>query len=233
MAGAGNGGHSLGDRPQNFRDLYEADGNYPIDEDQPRCNSISNRGRRCGKQACLGATTCKFHFGGPKDMKGRYDAYIKSEKLRERYKRHLTDGELTDQRDDLALLRAMCETIVEKHTAVLEAEGDEVDEARLSAMSGAIERVTRLVEAITRREQAQEFLIHVDDVTKAISKVSEIIARNITDQGLVRSIIAELTAIQLRRTTSDPDQLFRLPAAALDVPPNHEANALSEVPDAP
>lgn len=159
-------------------------------------------------------------------MAGRYDKFIKSDKLRERYQALLKDGELTDQKDDLALLRTFCEAIIEKHTAVMSAE-DDIDENRISAMAASIERVTRLVSVITQREQAQEFLIHVEDVTKVITKIAEIITRNVPDPALRDSIIIEMTGIQIRKASQSPENQFRLPPAALDVPPPPIDTALS------
>lgn len=133
-------------------------------------------------------------------MGGRWDNAIKSEKLREKYQRIRKDEDLTDQKDDLALMRAFCEVIVEKHTMILEAEGeDNIDEAKLNAMANSIERVSRLIEAIDKRERAQENFIHAEEVVKAMQKVAEIIARNIKDRTLVATIVQEISAIHVGR----------------------------------
>lgn len=152
-------------------------------------------------------------------MTGRYEDMIKSERLRDKYIRIRKDPELMDQKDDLALLRAFCELVVEKHTAIIEAEAGDIDESRLAAMSSQIERITRLVDAITKREQQQDAFIHIDEIGKALSKVVEIIGRHVKDPMAVAAIAQEITSIQVGRRSVEPNEVLQLPPAAeVDTP---------------
>lgn len=125
---------------------------------------------------------------------GKYDTVIKSESLRKAYLRFATDDTITDQGDDLALLRAMCEVLVARHSDV---EDKELGVEKIMAITNMLLQVDKLIKSITEREAKQKFLVHISSVKTLIEKISDVLIRHIKDPEEVRRIVADVTAIEI------------------------------------
>lgn len=185
-----------------------------VDLARVRCSAMSRQtGLRCAGYSCHGQTLCMYHGGThvPVEVlvlaKGRYDEVIGNASLLEKYKRLKKDDDLTSQEDDLALLRAMCEVIVERafksDTPVASMSTDAI-----AAVTAMLERVDRLVSSISERESRQKLTIRVAEIAKVIDRVFEVVGKYVKDPGTMQAIGRELANVSI--PDADPS-LPRLP----------------------
>jgi hypothetical protein len=88
---------------------------------QAPCSAHSKRsGEGCKSRAVIGRTTCRMHggktpvgIGSPHLKSGRYSKLLPA-RLLERYQQQLTDPELLGLRDEIALLDARAEELVQQ-----------------------------------------------------------------------------------------------------------------------
>lgn len=137
---------------------------------------------------------------------GRYDAAIKSESLREKYTRLQRDTELRDQGDDLALLRAFCEVMVEKATDAESAESlSEMTPAQIAGVTNMLQQIDRLIGSITKREERSQFMVHAKDIAALVERMTEVVVRHVKDPEVVGRICSDLTAISIPAAQLPPE----------------------------
>lgn len=166
-----------------------------------RCTSISEQTNyRCGRPAEFGHDKCYAHMG-------RYDTAIKSEALREKYKRLQRDTELRDQQDDLALLRAFCEVMVEKATDAESTESlSEMTPTQIAGVTNMLQQIDRLIGTITRREERSQFMVHAKDIAALVERMTEVVTRHVKDPEIVGRICSDLTAISIPAAQLPPEE---------------------------
>ena len=142
-----------------------------------------------------GTHVCKYH-GGVTSL--RYKGAIKNNKLRDAYVRHATDPLLTDQKDDLALLRAMCEAVLSSldadDTSPLDPQFEGVDRPEKEAkLLNLIDRIDRIVKTVNDREAKNKLFVHIKDISNLLDRFTEIATRHIKDPAVLAAMVAELT----------------------------------------
>lgn len=178
-----------------------------------RCHAVNkSTGHRCKAYTCANSNYCRYHGGRHVDFHllhalrkmGRYDDIIKNEALRDKYKRTSADKAITDQKDDLALLRAMCEVIVERAFP----EGASVENMaldRVSVVTNLLKQVDQLISAITEREKKLDMLVRVDSVKELVDRIVDTVSRHVDDPEVLRKIASEITSSSV--TSSAPPTL--------------------------
>lgn len=173
-----------------------SDGEYVASNGRSRrcmayCRSTGNR---CRQWAIPGCTVCKYHGG----RVGRYDDAIKNQALRDKYKQQVADKQLTDLEDDLALLRAMTEVIVERAFPA-DADVKDIPADRIGVISTLLEKVTKLVDSITKHQLAKGQLVSIQSMTRMVDTMTLILQRHIPDQELLRRIVADMTTVTVEQ----------------------------------
>lgn len=213
-------------------DIREGETEYPISYwGRTRCTAVSRRhGKRCKAYACHGNNCCRYHGGHhtPKELliatgatkelaDVRYAGRIQNETLREKYLRAAQDPELTDQKDDVALLRAMTEALLERFP-----HDKEMSPTGMAAISGMLKEVTRTINAITDREAKLDGLIPVSQVAQMCEAIVEIITRHVTDSETIRRIASEMSKLEAGRKRKVPIESRVLPPSPdqprIDIP---------------
>ncbi len=159
-----------------------------------RCNGMSRQtGFRCANYAVPGRNYCKYHgghAGGYDPIK--YAGVIKSAKLRDRYLELAKDTNLTDMKDDLALLKAMMMTLAERF---LTDEGEaEIGVDKMQAISSLVRDIRNLVKVMTDTEVKRKYLVSLDDIESVTQSMLDALKKHIKDPEVVRLIIADVTA---------------------------------------
>lgn len=173
-------------------DLTESGVNFRTSSGLPRCRSISvQTNMRCGRSVVLGSDRCYAHVP-------RYDSAIKSESLREKYQRLKKDTELRDQNDDLALLRAFCEVMIEKATDAESVDSlSEMTPIQIAGITNMLQQIDRLIASITRREERSQFVVHARDIAALVERMTEIVVRHVKDPELITRICNDLTSVAI------------------------------------
>lgn len=183
----------------------ESDGEYiAYNGRSRRCMATSRKsGKRCRQWAIPGCTVCKHHGG----RVGRYDDAIRNQALRDKYKAHVADKQLTDLEDDLALLRAMTEVIVERAFPA-DVDMKDVPADRIGVISTLLEKVTKLVDSITKHQLAKGQLISIQSMTRMVDSMTTILQRHIPDQDLLRRIVVDMTTVTVedQKCLPQPDE---------------------------
>lgn len=133
----------------------------------------------------------------------RYADVIGNTTLRDKYIALAGDSKLTDQEDDLALLRAMTEMIVLKafrdDTPIGEMPTD-----RVVIITTLLEKVTNLVEAINNHKVKMGHMVSTKAMTRMVEAVTVILQKHISDHNTLLAIVADITAVDVSERPDRP-----------------------------
>lgn len=196
--------------PQIPESVKEDGGEYPPSAwGRTRCAAVARTtGKRCKAWTLHGSRYCEKHAPRnafiSKDVlvksgevivmhdnsPQRYKTVIVNEKLREKYLRLRKDKSNMEQEEDLALIRAMLELIVEKAFP----EGD-IKLEGIGPTVQMIKEVTQLITEIEDRQRKTQMMIGMRQIESMLDKFVDIIKRLVVDQALVGQIVRELSSV--------------------------------------
>jgi len=136
---------------------------YENEKGQLICGARTRQGIPCTRPALAGDRRCRAHTHREsykahlKD--GKYSKYL-DEPLKDKFDEFVTDPELTDLSSEVALLRAR-----------LASEPD----APLRLVADVCDRIGKLVERMTRREEGMKVTITVDRLMVMVNAISGVI----------------------------------------------------------
>ena len=170
--------------------LIPDDAPPPINPRARRCTAVNLKaGRRCKNMAVAGSTTCRFHGAGSPGVgrasgaaiqRGRHSRYL-PRRLLETYQRGMTDPDLLELRDEIALL----DTRVSQLLKEVRKQGEDESVKTWRQITSLIESRRRL--AVSERERLIKAgqTITTENLVAFVGAVLEILRKRLEHQQFV------------------------------------------------
>lgn len=165
-----------------------------------RCTAKAKQtGARCKRNATPGRNVCRMHGGkslrgidAPNFKTGRYSKCL-PDRLAERYEEALNDAELTRLGDEIALVDARLQDVIERLRTDREAIAGGSDESMAwGLILGLMEQRRKLVSTERKHLADDERFIAVESLMVLLSSLLEIIRRRVPDPETQKGIADEL-----------------------------------------
>lgn len=167
---------------------------------------------RCQRRAVTGYTVCQMHGAGS-PFKGRAGGrplktgmYSKkaSKELRELYEEYLSDDNLTNLDDDVAMLRALLAVKLAKVDPDAE-QYDEDGRPNPNALENNIQHIRDLSRDIRytiqqKNDIMSQYMIPIENVQVFLQNVMMVLATNIQDKELLAKLVEELQHVRIMET---------------------------------
>jgi len=158
-----------------------------------QCEATNTMGDRCKQPAGfgtdhIGVGMCKYHGGATPLKHGRYSKYTKGT-LTTKFDEFMNDPQLCDLHDEIAGMRAMIASYIEKK--------ETVDDKDVAIMVALIDGVRKLIETKNKVEVGEKLTIDVRGVNFIVQQIIEIINRNVQDARIREKIANDIKAIKV------------------------------------
>jgi hypothetical protein len=163
--------------------------------DAPRCTARSKRtGQPCTQPVCRGRTKCRLHGGrsrrglaAPAWKGGRYSKALPPD-LVDAYERARTDPELLALRDELALVDARLNALLERL-----AEGE--TSTGWARVYEALELRRRLADTERKREQWLQTVLTAEQALAFVGALAASVKRHVQDRAILQAISGDIEAV--------------------------------------
>jgi hypothetical protein len=169
----------------------------------PRCRATSKQsGERCKRHAAKGLNVCSMHGGkslrgvdSPRFKTGRHSKYL-PDRLVERYEEALNDAELTRLDDEIALVDARLQDVLERLRVDGEAIAGGRDESTAwGLILGLMEQRRKLVATERKHLADDERFIAVERLMVMTAALLDIIRRHVASPETRKAIADEVRAL--------------------------------------
>jgi hypothetical protein len=162
----------------------------------PRCRATSKQsGERCKRHAAKGLNVCSMHGGkslrgvdSPRFKTGRHSKYL-PDRLAERYEEALNDAELTRLNDEIAVVDARLQDLLDRLRADGEAIASGRDESTAwGLILGLMEQRRKLVATERKHLADDERFIAVESLMVFMAALLDIVRRWVPDPETQKAI---------------------------------------------
>jgi hypothetical protein len=160
-------------------------------EDPERCQGVSAHGQ-CQNKATPGFKYCLYHGGYPQDKdeaeKRNYNLGLWQCQLQQK----LESSTIKSLRDEVGILRILLEKTISRCT------DDQDLLLQTNIISDLISKVERTVVSCHKLEQSLKNVLDKQEVLQLASEILAIIAQNVTDSNIIKTIATDIQALFAR-----------------------------------